>query len=88
MAWTARDDDDKKEFFDSPEELDRKVSLLAEMVTSSKHMIAFTVGWCRFSGLNISGFDVVCRELVSARLLEVSDSLHLHRYRIIDMLCV
>ena len=51
MAWTARDDDDKKEFFDSPEELDRKVSLLAEMVTSSKHTIAFTVGGCRFSGI-------------------------------------
>ena len=50
MAWTARDDDDKKEFFDSPEELDRKVSLLAEMVTSSKHMIAFTVGGYAFSG--------------------------------------
>jgi len=47
MAWTARDDDEKKEFFDSPEELERKVSQLAEWVRSSKHMIVFTVSYCR-----------------------------------------
>jgi len=45
MAWTARDDDEKKEFFDSPEELERKVSQLAEWVRSSKHMIVFTVSY-------------------------------------------
>jgi len=45
MAWTARNDDEKKEFFDSPEELERKVSQLAEWVRSSKHMIVFTVSY-------------------------------------------
>ena len=45
MAHTARSDDDKKEFFDSAEELDRKVSTLAEWVRESKHMITFTVSW-------------------------------------------
>ena len=43
MAWTARSDDEKKEFFDSPEELDWKVSLLAQWMRESKHSIAFTV---------------------------------------------
>ena len=32
-----------KEFFDSPEELERKVSRLAEWVRASKHFIVFTV---------------------------------------------
>lgn len=43
MAWTARDDDDKKEYFDSPEELDRKASVMADWIRESKHMIVFTV---------------------------------------------
>ena len=43
MASTARDEDDKKEYFDSPEELDKKVSQLAEWIRESKHMIVFTV---------------------------------------------
>ena len=43
MAWTARGEDEKKEYFDSPEELEKKVSLLAEWVRESKHMIIFTV---------------------------------------------
>jgi len=43
MAWTARTDDEKKEFFDSPEELEMKVSQLAKWVRSSEHMIVFTV---------------------------------------------
>ena len=43
MAHTALSDDETKEYFDSPEELDRKVTLLAQWVSKSKHMIAFTV---------------------------------------------
>lgn len=43
MAHTALSDDETKEYFDSPEELDRKVTLLAQWVRKSKHMIAFTV---------------------------------------------
>jgi predicted transcriptional regulator len=43
MAWTARSEDEKKEYFDSPEELEKKVSQLAEWVKESKHMIIFTV---------------------------------------------
>ena len=43
MAQTAhKTDEEKKEFFDSPEELDRKVTRLAEMVMKSKHFISFT----------------------------------------------
>ena len=46
MAWTARDDDEKKEFMDPPEELQKKVDRLAEWFRESKHTIAFTVsGW-------------------------------------------
>ena len=43
MASTARDDDETKEYFDSPEELDKKVSQLAEWMRESKHVIVFTV---------------------------------------------
>lgn len=43
MAWTARDDDDKKEYFDSPEELDRKVTEMVSWMKASRHMIIFTV---------------------------------------------
>ena len=43
MASTARKDEDKKEFFDSPEDLDKKVSQLAEWIRGSKHFIVFTV---------------------------------------------
>ena len=43
MASTARSKDETTEYFDSPEELDRKVTLLAQWVRESKHMMAFTV---------------------------------------------
>ena len=43
MAWTARDDEEKKEYFDSPEELERKVQQLAHWIRESKHFFAFTV---------------------------------------------
>ena len=43
MADTAiKTEEEKKEYFDSPEELDRKVTMLAEMVVTSQHMITFT----------------------------------------------
>lgn len=43
MAHTARSEEDKKEYFDSPEELEKKVGQLAALVKKSKHFIAFTV---------------------------------------------
>ena len=43
MADTAiKSEEEKKEYFDSPEELDEKISMLAEMVIRSRHMVAFT----------------------------------------------
>ena len=43
MAQTAhKTEEEKKEYFDSPEELNNKVSLLAEMIMSSEHFVAFT----------------------------------------------
>jgi len=35
-------EDDKKEFFDSPEELEKKIDLLAKWVKESKHCVMFT----------------------------------------------
>ena len=43
MAHTARSEEDKKEYFDSPKELEKKVDQLAALVKKSKHFIAFTV---------------------------------------------
>ena len=43
MASTARSKDETTEYFDSPEELDRKVTLLTQWVRESRHMMAFTV---------------------------------------------
>jgi hypothetical protein len=43
MASTARSEEDKREYFDSPQELDRKATMLAGWIRESKHMIAFTV---------------------------------------------
>ena len=43
MAATAlKTADEKKEYFDTPEELDLKVTQLAEWIKESKHFIAFT----------------------------------------------
>lgn len=36
------DEEDKKEFFDSPEELEQKIDLLAKWVKESKHCVMFT----------------------------------------------
>ena len=43
MAHTARSRDDKKEFFDPPDELEKKVELLAGLVKKTEHFIVFTV---------------------------------------------
>jgi hypothetical protein len=42
MAHTARSDDDKKEYFDPPDLLEKKVDQLVQWIKDSKHMIAFT----------------------------------------------
>lgn len=45
MADTAiKEEEDKKEYFDSEEELDEKIDKLAMWVLSSEHFIAFTGG--------------------------------------------
>ena len=43
MATTARSESEKKEYFDPPDVLERKVDLLVQWIRESKHMIAFTV---------------------------------------------
>lgn len=43
MADTAiKEEEDKKEYFDSEEELDWKIEQLAMMIGSSEHFISFT----------------------------------------------
>jgi hypothetical protein len=43
MADTAlKTNDEKQEFFDSPEELEKKITILADLIKNSKHFIAFT----------------------------------------------
>ena len=43
MASTAhKTEEEKKEFFDSPEELDKKVEQLAQLIRDSEHFCAFT----------------------------------------------
>jgi hypothetical protein len=43
MADTAiKTEEEKKEYFDTPEELDRKCDLLAQWIRSSEHFVAFT----------------------------------------------
>ena len=63
MADTAiQNEEEKKEYFDSPEELDAKVTMLAEMILSSSHFVAFTgAGISTSSGIPDyrSGFNTV-----------------------------
>ncbi len=42
MAWTARSNEEEREYFDSPSILDSKVTKLAELIKSSKYMTCFT----------------------------------------------
>ena len=65
MAQTAhRTEEEKKEYFDSPEVLDEKVTQLAEMILTSEHFVAFTgAGISTSSGIPDyrSGFDTVLK---------------------------
>lgn len=42
MDTAHKTDEEKKEYFDSPDVLNQKVELLAQMIRSSKHFVAFT----------------------------------------------
>ena len=42
MAHSAIEKEEKREFFDSPEELETKCEMLAEMIINSQHFVAFT----------------------------------------------
>ena len=63
MADTAiKTEEEKKEYFDSPEELDAKITMLAEMIVASERMVAFTgAGISTASGIPDyrSGFNTV-----------------------------
>ena len=44
MASTAhKTEEEKKEYFDSPEELDKKITILAKIIKESEHFIALQV---------------------------------------------
>lgn len=73
MAHTARKKDEKKEFFDPPDVLEKKVEQLAQWIRESKHMIAFTVSSVvSTSHINDNYFYYFYREQVLAQQLEVS----------------
>jgi hypothetical protein len=63
MADTAiKSEEEKKEYFDSPEELDAKCDLLAQWIKSSEHFVAFTgAGISTAAGIPDfrSGYDTV-----------------------------
>lgn len=42
MDTAIKDTEDKKEYFDTPEVLDQKVEMLAQMILTSKHFVSFT----------------------------------------------
>jgi len=42
MSTAHKTDEEKKEYFDTPEEIDQKVEILAELIKKSKYFIAFT----------------------------------------------
>ncbi|KAL4484948.1 hypothetical protein ABPG74_020125 [Tetrahymena malaccensis] len=42
MDTAHKTDDEKKEYFDAPDVLEQKVTMLAEMIKTSKHFVAFT----------------------------------------------
>lgn len=45
MASTARKEDEKKEYFDPPDVLVKKIDQLVRMIKESKHMVVFTVSY-------------------------------------------
>ncbi|CAF4275013.1 unnamed protein product, partial [Rotaria sordida] len=42
MAHTALDDEEIKEYFDTPDELDQKIKTLADFIRNAKYFIAYT----------------------------------------------
>lgn len=43
MADTAiKTEEEKREYFDTPQELDKKITELAELIKKSKHFVSFT----------------------------------------------
>eukprot|EP01083_Nonionella_stella_P192397 711215_1 len=42
MAKTALNDEEAKEYFDTPDELQRKIKVLADLIRNSNHFVAFT----------------------------------------------
>ncbi len=71
MAHSARNEEDKKEYFDSPEELDAKASHMVDMIRGCKHFIVFTVSWNLTVKVVLSIYHIY-RALGSALLQEVS----------------
>lgn len=65
MASSAhKTEDEKKEYFDSPDELEAKVDQLAQWVRESSHFIAFTgAGISTSTGIADyrSGYDTVLK---------------------------
>lgn len=59
MAHTARKKDEKKEYFDPPDVLERKVEQLVQWIRESKHMIAFTVSMISY--INITAINLGSR---------------------------
>ena len=41
-TYNIKNEEEKKEFFDTPQELDEKVNLLAEMIVCAKSVVFFT----------------------------------------------
>ena len=65
MAQTAiKTEEEKKEYFDSPKELDEKINLLAEMIVCAERVVFFTgAGISTATGIPDyrSGFNTVLK---------------------------
>ena len=87
MASTIRSEEETKEFFDSPEELERKVTQLADWVRQSRHSIVFTVSkhyannivYALMWSIDTHLSFIVCREQGSVHQLEVSAATSIRR---------
>eukprot|EP01083_Nonionella_stella_P244793 851544_1 len=42
MSWTARSNDEEREYFDKPKVLNKKIAKLAKLIQNSNHFICFT----------------------------------------------
>ncbi|CAF3942380.1 unnamed protein product, partial [Rotaria sordida] len=53
MAHTALDDEEIKEYFDTPDELDQKIKTLADFIRNAKYFIVYTgAGISTAAGIN------------------------------------